>query len=65
MESGRAQSARGELLDLASVFRAKLCDISADTVTIETIGRAEKLAQLQELLRPYGILEVARRCLHS
>ena len=45
---------RGELMDLASVFRAKVCDISADTATIETIGRQEKLAQLQELLQAWG-----------
>jgi acetolactate synthase I/III small subunit len=51
---------RGELTDLAAVFRAKVSDISGDTLTIEVTGKNEKLAQLQELLEPYGILEVAR-----
>ena len=51
---------RSELVDLAAVFRAKVSDISGDTVTIEATGDSDKLAQLQELLNPYGILEVAR-----
>ena len=51
---------RGELMDLAGIFRAKVSDISGDTVTIEVTGDLEKLAQLQELLEPFGILEVAR-----
>lgn len=37
-----------------------MCDISSDTLTVEAIGTQDKLAQLQDLLEPYGILEVAR-----
>jgi len=51
---------RGELLDLLSIFRAKVCDISQDTMTIEVTGNQEKISALQDLLKPYGILEVAR-----
>jgi acetolactate synthase-1/3 small subunit len=51
---------RSELLDLAAVFRAKVSDISGDTLTVEVTGDCEKLAQLQALLAPYGIVEVAR-----
>ena len=51
---------RSELVDLATVFRAKVSDISSDTLTIEVVGDVEKLAQLQEMLEPYGVLEVAR-----
>ena len=54
------KSRRSELLDLAQVFRAKISDISSDTLTVEATGDSEKLAQLQELLSPYGIVEVAR-----
>lgn len=54
------KSRRGELMDLATVFRAKISDISADTLTVEATGDCEKLAQLQELLKPYGLVEVAR-----
>lgn len=54
------KSLRTEIMDLALVFRAKVCDISSDTLTVEVIGDQEKLAQLQDLLEPYGVLEVAR-----
>jgi acetolactate synthase-1/3 small subunit len=47
-------------MDLAGIFRAKVSDISGDTVTIEVTGDLEKLAQLQELLEPFGIIELAR-----
>jgi acetolactate synthase-1/3 small subunit len=53
-------AARSELVDLAAVFRAKVSDISGDTLTVEATGDLEKLAQMQELLEPFGILEVAR-----
>ncbi|ABO98543.1 predicted protein [Ostreococcus lucimarinus CCE9901] len=56
--SSRAQ--RAEIIDLCGMFRAKVCDISEDTVTIEVSGRQRKINAIQALLEPYGILEVAR-----
>jgi len=56
--SSRAQ--RAEMIDLCGMFRAKVCDISEDTVTIEVSGRQRKINAIQALLEPYGILEVAR-----
>ena len=54
----RAQ--RAEIIDLCNMFRAKVSDISEDTVTIEVSGRQRKINAIQALLEPYGILEVAR-----
>ena len=51
---------RGEVFDIARIFRANVCDISRSTVTIEIAGKEKKLRALQEILEPYGILEVAR-----
>jgi len=51
---------RGEVFDIARIFRGSVCDISRSTVTIELAGKEKKLRALQEILEPYGILEVAR-----
>ena len=54
------RTSRAEVIDLCVMFRAKVCDISEDTVTIEVSGRQRKINAIQALLEPYGILEVAR-----
>ena len=51
---------RGELVDLCTIFRAKIVDVSENTATIEVGGRQKKIISIQRLLEPYGILEVAR-----
>lgn len=45
---------RGELRDLATIFRAKILDVSAHAVTIEHLGKEDKMQALTELLQPYG-----------
>ncbi|PSC73807.1 acetolactate synthase small subunit chloroplastic-like [Micractinium conductrix] len=51
---------RGELVSLASIFRALVCDVSVNTITLEVTGKEDKMLALKEVLEPYGILEVAR-----
>ena len=53
-------SQRGELLDLARIFHGTVCDVSRTTVTLEVTGKENKMRGLQEVLEPYGILEIAR-----
>jgi acetolactate synthase-1/3 small subunit len=53
-------SQRGELVSLASIFRALVCDVSVNTLTLEVTGKEDKMVALKEVLEPYGILEVAR-----
>lgn len=55
-----APSQRGELMDLARIFHGSVCDVSRSTVTLEVTGKETKMRALQEVLEPYGILEVAR-----
>jgi len=61
--SGKAPGGRhhrNELIELASVFRAKVVDISEEQLMIELSGAEGKLEAFVELARPYGIVELAR-----
>jgi acetolactate synthase I/III small subunit len=52
--------ARNEINGLIKPFRAVILDVSKDSLTVEVTGGSDKLEALIELLRPYGIKEIAR-----
>lgn len=51
---------RSEIIDIASIMKSEIVDISAGTLTVEICDRPERVARLVQLLEPYGILELAR-----
>lgn len=51
---------RVQIMQLAGVFRARVVDVSAESLIVETTGTEEKIDRLLDVLRPYGIVEVAR-----
>jgi len=51
---------RGEILQIVEVFRANVIDISKNTLTIEITGSLDKVAALEDMLKPFGIKEIAR-----
>ena len=51
---------RGEVVELAKLFRGKVIDVAKDSILIEISGTEAKLESLIDLLRPYGIKELAR-----
>jgi acetolactate synthase I/III small subunit len=57
---GAPHEARSHVLELASVFRARVVDVSPESLTIEITGGEDKIDGLLEVLRPYGLLEVVR-----
>jgi acetolactate synthase-1/3 small subunit len=52
--------ARDEIMRLVNIFRAKVVDVSPDTYTIEVTGDSEKIDALIDLLRPFGLKDIAR-----
>jgi acetolactate synthase-1/3 small subunit len=51
---------RGEILQIADIFRGHVIDVSPHTLTLELTGHESKVRALQDLLEPYGILELVR-----
>jgi acetolactate synthase I/III small subunit len=51
---------RMEISLLVEMFRARVVDISEDTLIIENSGREDKIEAFIDLMRPYGIIELAR-----
>ena len=57
----RADAAtRGQVLDAVQLFRAKVVDVSADAVTVEATGNADKLEALLRVLEPFGVRELVQ-----
>ena len=53
-------TSRGEIFDLVKVFRAKVVDVGDSALILEVVGDPGKLVALEQLLEPFGILEIAR-----
>ena len=51
---------RNEIIEITNVFRAKIVDVGASTLTVEITGDHGKAAALLDLLRGFGILELVR-----
>jgi acetolactate synthase-1/3 small subunit len=51
---------RSHVLETVQLFRAKVVDVSADAVTIEATGTADKLDALIRVLEPFGIRELVQ-----
>ncbi|HSJ56863.1 MAG TPA: acetolactate synthase small subunit [Anaerolineae bacterium] len=51
---------RSEIIELASVFRARVIDVGTASLTVEVTGPESRVNSLIGLLEPYGIDELAR-----
>jgi len=54
------QDTRSKILELATVFKARVLDIAAESIIVELTGGEEKVDRFLELLSPFGLLEVVR-----
>ncbi len=51
---------RGEIMQIVEIFRASIIDVSARSIIIEATGDEEKIDAIVQLLRQFGIKELAR-----
>lgn len=57
---GVGSEARAQVMQLVDVYRARVVDVSPDSLVIETTGTEDKIDSLLEVLRPYRVLEMVR-----
>ena len=55
-----APDIRGQIIELVQVFGGRILAVGADLLTISIEGAPEKVDDFEELLRPYGIVELQR-----
>lgn len=53
-------SARAEIMQIVSIFRANIVDVSEDTFVVEVTGGADKIDAITGMLRRFGIKEMMR-----
>jgi acetolactate synthase-1/3 small subunit len=51
---------RTQIMQIVDVFRGRVVDVANDSLMVEVTGTEEKIDGLLEVLRPFGLLEVAR-----
>jgi len=51
---------RTELLEIANIFRAKVIDMGSEACIVEVTGSEDKIRAFIDMIRPFGILELAR-----
>lgn len=51
---------RSEIIQIVDTFRARIVDVSLDSVTVEATGDEAKVDSLYNLLKPFGVKEISR-----
>ena len=49
-----------DIINIVNVFRARIVDVAATSMTVAIAGSPVKILALQDLLAPFGILELVR-----
>jgi acetolactate synthase-1/3 small subunit len=53
-------SSRGEILDLVNIFEATVMNVGYDEMMLSIAGSPSRVDDFEQLLRPYGIVEIQR-----
>jgi len=52
--------ARAEVMQICEIFRGKVVDVTKRSVVIELTGTYDKIDAFEALVRPFGLIEMAR-----
>ncbi|MEM0981751.1 MAG: acetolactate synthase small subunit [Cyanobacteria bacterium P01_H01_bin.58] len=55
-----SSTTRSEILELVQIFRARVVDVSEDSLTIEVVGDPGKMVAIVQVLNRFGLREVSR-----
>jgi acetolactate synthase-1/3 small subunit len=53
-------TSRAEIMQIATIFRAAIVDVSPKSLVLQIIGDTQKIDALEKLLRQYGVKEFVR-----
>ena len=56
----KTSETRNEVIQIATIFRASIIDVSISSITLAVIGDESKAEAIQNLLKEFGILELVR-----
>ena len=51
---------RAEVMQVTDIFRAKIVDVQAKSLTVEVTGSEDKVEKLIELMKAFGVLDITR-----
>jgi acetolactate synthase-1/3 small subunit len=51
---------RPEIMQFTEIFRGKVIDVSKRAVTVEVTGTDDKIEAFEEMVRPFGLIEMVR-----
>jgi acetolactate synthase I/III small subunit len=51
---------RGELMQIAEIFRGKVVDVTKRAIIIEVTGTTDKIEAFETMVRPFGLIEMMR-----
>lgn len=51
---------RSEIMQIVDIFRANIVDVAPDSLTVEVTGDEDKVESLYQLMRGFGVKEMAR-----
>ena len=51
---------RAEVLQIVDIFRGKIVDLGQLTIVVEITGTSEKIEAFEQMIRPFGLVEMAR-----